>query len=86
MFHYILALIDKEGLRPIHKLFEEFGGWPILEGDAWENKRETFSLLVNQFNYNTKALVDHLVGADDKNPDLNIIQVSLLFDGYLIYL
>ncbi|XP_059158497.1 neprilysin-1-like [Physella acuta] len=70
------TLIDKEGLRPINQLFEEFGGWPILEGDAWESKTETLSLLVNQFNYNTKALVDHLVGADDKNPELNIIQLD----------
>lgn len=34
--------IDKEGLEPLLQLFKRLGGWPVIEGDQWDDKTWTW--------------------------------------------
>ncbi len=31
--------IDAAGLEPLLKKLEEMGGWPVVEGDGWEEDK-----------------------------------------------
>ncbi|CAL1541739.1 unnamed protein product [Lymnaea stagnalis] len=68
--------IDNLGLEPINNLLKEFGGWPILEGNNWNKSQDVLSLLVKQVHYNSKILIDQWVAVDDKDSEVNIIQLD----------
>ena len=84
--HFILfiALIDERDLEPVYVLLEELGGWPITGSPLWkEEEFDLIDLLVKLRLYNNKILVDQWVGPDDKNSEVNIIQV--LYDNMLLF-
>lgn len=71
-------MIDERGLVPVKKFLEELGGWPVTysQGQQWDESKFNFiQLLVKLKLYNNKIFVDQWVSADDKNSDVNIIQV-----------
>ena len=69
------AVIDERDLDPVYVLVEELGGWPIT-GSQWkEEEFDLIELLVKLRLYNNKILLDQWVGPDDKNSEVNIVQV-----------
>ena len=71
-------MIDERGLDPVTTFLEELGGWPVTytQSKQWEPSKFNFiELLVKLKLYNNKIFVDQWVSADDKNSDVNIIQV-----------
>ncbi|KAH9499347.1 Endothelin-converting enzyme 1 [Bulinus truncatus] len=60
----------------MRKFISDLGGWPVLGGDTWSKDVDILSLLVKQFHHNSKSLIDHGVAADDKNSEVNIIQLD----------
>ena len=68
-------MIDERDLDPVYVLVEELGGWPIT-GSQWkEEEFDLIDLLVKLRLYNNKILLDQWVGPDDKNSEVNIVQV-----------
>ena len=73
---FSLALIDERDLQPAVDFLASLGGWPVVEGAAWrEDKFDVIDLLVELRLYNNKILAELWVGPDDKNSDINVIQV-----------
>ncbi|XP_076451583.1 neprilysin-1-like [Babylonia areolata] len=71
------TLIDLQGLEPIKKLVEELGGWPVVEGAAWrDDDVNLMDLIIKLRHYNNKILIEQWVSADDKNSEVNIIQLD----------
>ncbi|XP_050412278.1 neprilysin-4 isoform X2 [Patella vulgata] len=71
------TLIDQRGLEPILNLLNELGTWPAVVGDSWkEEEFDLIDLIIKLRLYNNKILVDQWVSADDKNSDVNIIQLD----------
>ncbi|BFZ23239.1 hypothetical protein BsWGS_26278 [Bradybaena similaris] len=70
--------IDSEGLEPVRRLLADLGTWPILHGDAWDadGKVSVLDLIVKLTLYNNKILIDQWVSADDKDSEINIIQLD----------
>ena len=72
-------MIDKHGLRPIKNLLAELGGWPVVIGPSWrEGDVSLMDLIIKLRHYNNKILIEQWVSADDKNSEVNIIQVRRL--------
>lgn len=71
------SLIDERDLDPVYVLLEELGGWPITGTNLWkEEEFDLISLMVKLRLYNNKILVDQWVGPDDKNSEVNIVQLD----------
>ncbi|KAL3861161.1 hypothetical protein ACJMK2_007226, partial [Sinanodonta woodiana] len=71
------TLIEQRGLEPVITLLDELGGWPVVGNGAWkEEEFDLIDLLVKLRLYNNKLLIDQWVGADDKNSDVNVIQLD----------
>ncbi|KAK7475945.1 hypothetical protein BaRGS_00032834, partial [Batillaria attramentaria] len=71
------TLIDLQGLEPIKALLNEMGGWPVVIGSSWDpDSVDVMDLIVNLRHYNNKVLIDQWVSADDKNSEVNIIQLD----------
>ncbi|XP_063409498.1 neprilysin-4-like [Mytilus trossulus] len=72
------TLIDERGIDPAYDLLEELGGWPVTEREAtWsEENFNLIDLMVKLRFYNNKILVDQWVSADDKNSEVNVIQID----------
>ena len=64
------------GDRPLRRVTEELGGWPIIlqEWDSDSFVLETVLAKISH-EYDAKILIHCYVGADDKNSSSNIIQV-----------
>ncbi|XP_061163331.1 neprilysin-like [Saccostrea echinata] len=73
------SMIEERGLGPVNKFLEELGGWPVTfnTSQQWDESKFKFTeLLVKLKLYNNKIFVDQWVSADDKNSDVNIIQLD----------
>ena len=70
--------LEELGVKPISKKLQEFGGWPVVEGDKWERK-ENFSVWEWTYKMNAEGFeVDHLISfslaPDDKNTTWKVIK------------
>lgn len=72
-------MIDLQALDPIRAFLAELGDWPVLTGDSWDadNRVNVVDLLVKLALMNSKILIEQYVSADDKDSDVNILQVCL---------
>lgn len=75
LFLISVAQIDSEGLGPVMEMLADLGSWPILKGDDWDRNMSVLDLIVKLNLYNNKILIDQWVAADDKDSEVNIIQV-----------
>ncbi|UJR10830.1 hypothetical protein I4U23_015017 [Adineta vaga] len=72
------ATIENEGIHPILSLINtEFGGWPILQGESWNNATFNLSKLLlklRQYNYNFIYRIN--TDTDEKNSSISDISVG----------
>lgn len=71
-------MIDERGFEFVKIFLEELGGWLViyLKNKFWDEMKFNFiDLLVKLKFYNNKIFVDQWVSVDDKNLNVNIIQV-----------
>lgn len=67
------------GAEPLLALLRELGGWPVLEGDAWNNTDyDWVQQMARLRNYNNDILISEWVAADITNSSNHIIQVGSL--------
>lgn len=61
-------------------MLADLGGWPVLLGQKWDTTDDVFvvDLLVKLVLEYNKFLIDQSVAQDDKDPDVNIIQVLIV--------
>jgi hypothetical protein len=71
--------IEKNDLDVILSLINrEFGGWPILQGSAWNSSQWNFSqVLFKLSEYNTNIFYRIKTNIDDENSSIYSIQVSI---------
>ncbi|MPC20513.1 Membrane metallo-endopeptidase-like 1 [Portunus trituberculatus] len=65
------------GAEPLLALLRELGGWPVLEGDAWNNTDyDWVRQMARLRNYNNDILISEWVAADITNSSNHIIQLD----------
>lgn len=72
------TLIEKDGLNTIHDILKELGGWPVLDGDNWQEGDFNWRTSVYKFRkvgYSVDYFMDFSVGIDVKNSTRRIIDV-----------
>lgn len=85
------ALIEERGLKPLLDIHEKLGGWPVIKGDAWDEKSWSWQKSVKDFRklgYSTDYILDFSVGTDLKNSTRRIVDVSaknFFFKFYSIF-
>lgn len=77
------SCIDEEAIETdgvvalISFINTQFGGWPILQGSAWDNSTFNFvHLLLKMNEYGNKIIYGLGTGIDDKNSSVYSIQVK----------
>jgi len=71
--------IEEKGLTPLKNILKKLGGWPLLEGDSWNQEGFTWYNMV--YNFSKEGLdVDHLVHffveLDPRNSSLRTLFLS----------
>jgi len=77
------AAIEREGLTTIKDIIKDLGGWPVLDGDNWNDgdfdwKKTTYTF--RQKGYSVDNLIDFTVNIDLKNStkrNIDLDQASL---------
>lgn len=72
--------IEKVGLGPIKEMLKSLGGWPVLEGEKWDDAGFTWKDSVYKFRvagYSVDYFIDFSVSTDLKNTTMRAIDVSL---------
>ena len=71
--------IEKIGLEPLKNMLKKLGGWPVLEGDKWDEDNFTWIDTVYKFRengYSTDYLIDFSVVTDSKNSSWRVIDID----------
>ena len=74
-----LDKIEEAGLEPLKKMLKEMGGWPVLEGEGWDE--ESFNWIetvytFRQHGYSTDYLIDFSIVTDSKNSSWRVIDID----------
>lgn len=72
--------IEEIGLKDIKHIIKNFGGWPVLEGENWQEGDFDWRQAVYKYRkagYSVDYLIDFSVGIDLKNSSKRIIDVSV---------
>ena len=77
-FYVITDQIETVGDRPLRKILDDLGGWPVVTA-PWDGRPwDLIEVLAGMRGlYNAPILIDAWVAADDKNSSVNIIVVSI---------
>ncbi|KAI8795245.1 neprilysin-1, partial [Biomphalaria glabrata] len=67
---------DIIGLEPMKAFINDLGGWPVLRKEPRNQNYDVLSLLVKLFHQHTKIIIEQAVAPDDKNSEVNIIQLD----------
>ena len=71
------AVIERRADGPLKDLLSWLGGWPVLDPDWDENNFDLTDVMAKLRLFNNRVLINQWVSSDDKNSDVNIIQVDL---------
>jgi neprilysin len=72
-------LLDEQNVEPMLAIHKILGGWPVLEGDEWDEKSWSWEKAIRDFRkngYSTKYIVNFSIEMDFKNTTRYIIYVS----------
>lgn len=77
-----LPAIEKLGMKPLERALKHLGGWPVVEGDAWNES--TFDWMnvtskIRAMGYIPNMFADFSVITDPRNNTENIILVSFAY-------
>lgn len=80
--------IEELGLKPMHQIMKQLGGWPVIVGDDWDSKYE-WSLMkamkdFRKFGFSLDYIFELSIDTDLKNSSARIIYVSKLC--FLVFL
>lgn len=68
-------ILRERGIEPLMQLLRSLGGWPVLEGDAWNKSGFDWLQLASKLRlYNNDIFLMQWVGPDIKNSNENVIQ------------
>ncbi|XP_043263785.1 neprilysin-2 isoform X2 [Colletes gigas] len=73
------TVIEQQGLEPLLKILQNLGGWPVLEGDDWNDDAFDWKESVYKFRktgYSVDYFIDFSVGVDLKNSTRRIIDLD----------
>jgi len=71
--------IEEIGLQPLKDMLKDMGGWPVLEGGAWEEEKFNWLETVYTFRshgYSTDYLIDFSIVTDSKNSSWRVIDID----------
>lgn len=74
-----LALVERNSLDTLKELLIELGGWPVLEGDYWTDKRFTWDKTIHsfrRFGLEFDSIIDLSVGFDLQNSTRRMVQID----------
>lgn len=77
------SLIESRGLEPLQTVLKDLGGWPAVEGDAWDEASFDWRRSVYRFRragYSVDYFIDFSVATDARNStyrSINLDQASL---------
>jgi len=77
----VSAHIEKRGVTPLLDILRHLGGWPVLDGDAWNDGKFDWRQSVFDFRamgYSVDYFMDFSVSTDAKNSSYRSINVSLI--------
>ncbi|KAK2705540.1 neprilysin-2-like [Artemia franciscana] len=72
-------LIEERGLEPMKAIIKELGGWPVLEGDSWDESSFVWYESVYQYRkvgYSVDYFIDFSVTTDLKNSTWRVIDLD----------
>lgn len=68
--------IEKNAIQQLADMLKEFGGWPVLEGDAWhENHWVEIVKMLRQKGVDVSTIFSLVVAADERNSTKRILVV-----------
>ncbi|XP_063696900.1 neprilysin-2 isoform X1 [Culicoides brevitarsis] len=76
---YNKSNIEKRGTEPLIKIHKSLGGWPVIEGDDWDESKWSWTKSVKDFRargYSADYILDFSVGTDLKNSSRRIIDID----------
>lgn len=76
----ISAIIEQQGLDPLLNILRNLGGWPLLEGDQWNENEFNWMESVYKFRqmgYSVDYFIDFSIGVDLKNSTKRTIDVRI---------
>lgn len=76
----ISAVIEQQGLDPLLNILQKLGGWPVLEGDQWNENEFNWKESVYKFRemgYSVDYFIDFSIGVDLKNSTKRTIDVRI---------
>lgn len=74
------SLIEEQGFKPMHAIYEKLGTWPAVVGDAWDEKSWNWidtALNFRKNGFSADYILDFSVSIDYKNSSKRIIDVSI---------
>jgi len=72
-------LIEEIGLQPLKDKLRSMGGWPVLEGNDWQEDEFSWIETTYKFrenSYSTDLLIDFSIGTDIKNSSWRVIDID----------
>ncbi|CAL7951571.1 unnamed protein product [Xylocopa violacea] len=78
------TVIEEQGLKPLLDILKNLGGWPVLEGDQWDEDAFNWTESVYKFRkmgYSVDYFIDFSVGVDLKNSTKRIIDLDQAYLG-----
>ena len=77
----LTALIDQNGAQPLLDLLQHLGGWPVIDGDSWDEESwDVVEVLAkNRMEIDYNFLFSHNVKLDISNSGRYTITVSIAF-------
>lgn len=74
-----VARIENEGTKPLFEILKKVGGWPVLDGDKWDESTFSWDNMTYQIrdqNFLITFPVIPTVHVDSKNTSKHIIKVN----------
>ncbi|XP_034935732.1 neprilysin-2-like isoform X2 [Chelonus insularis] len=71
--------IEEEGLNPVLRILKKLGGWPVLEGDLWNENDFHWTQSVYKFRdlgYSVDYFIDFSISVDLKNSTKRVLDLD----------